>query len=102
VRDGRFKLHFPHDYATLGGKRGGRDGAPAPYTTAKIGLELFDLRADPGETTNVAAQHPEVVARLQQLAQEARTDLGDALHKTSGSGVRAAGKLGPDDARLVW
>jgi len=102
VRDGRFKLHFPHDYATLGGKPGGREGAPAPYTTATIGLELFDLRADPGETTDVAAQHPEVVDRLQQLAAAARAELGDALQKTSGSGVRAAGRLGPGDARLVW
>ncbi len=26
--------------------------------------ELYDLKADPGETTNVIAQHPDVVARL--------------------------------------
>ncbi|MBL8738326.1 MAG: sulfatase [Planctomycetes bacterium] len=102
VRDGRFKLHFPHDYATLAGKPGGRAGSPAPYTTARIGLELFDLRSDPGETTNVAATHPEVVARLQQLAQEARADLGDTLTKTVGNGVRPAGRLEPGEARLVW
>jgi hypothetical protein len=28
-------------------------------------VELFDLAADPGETTNLAEQMPEVVARLQ-------------------------------------
>ena len=29
------------------------------------GNELYDLRSDPGQTTNVADQHPEVVARMQ-------------------------------------
>ena len=28
-------------------------------------IELFDLAKDPGETTNVADEHPEVVADLQ-------------------------------------
>jgi arylsulfatase A len=36
-------------------------------------LELFDLAKDPTETTNVAAQHPEVVARLQRLLAEQHT-----------------------------
>ena len=30
-------------------------------------LELYDLATDPGERTNVAAQHPEVVARMQTI-----------------------------------
>jgi hypothetical protein len=28
-------------------------------------VELFDLGADPGETTNLADAHPEIVANLQ-------------------------------------
>ena len=36
-------------------------------------IELYDLAADPNETTNVADQHPEVVARLETIMRESRT-----------------------------
>jgi arylsulfatase A len=36
-------------------------------------LELYDLSADPTESTNVAGQHPEVVAKLDALIKGART-----------------------------
>lgn len=49
-------------------------------------LSLYDLEKDPAETTNVAADHLEVLARLRQLAHEARMDLGDYDH--TGSGAR--------------
>ncbi|MHC4498095.1 MAG: sulfatase family protein [Planctomycetota bacterium] len=41
-------------------------------------LTLYNLRDDIGETTNVASQHPDIVARLQSLLERARKDLGDA------------------------
>ncbi len=100
VRDRRWKLHFPHGYRRF--VAGGKGGSPAPYANARIGLELFDLHADPGETTDVAALHPDVVERLQRAAQAFRADLGDALTKTEGAGVRPAGRLGAGDARLPW
>ena len=33
-------------------------------------LELYNLENDPGETTDVADQHPEIVAKLQQMLRE--------------------------------
>ncbi|MCL6501605.1 MAG: sulfatase [Pirellulales bacterium] len=93
VRSGRWKLHFEHEYRTLAGQPGGSGGRPANYQQARIGLALFDLEADPGETTDLAAQHPEVVARLQQLADAAREDLGDTATGRQGRNVRQPGRL---------
>lgn len=40
-------------------------------------LELFNLKADLGERTDVAAQHPEIVARIEVILKTARTDSPD-------------------------
>lgn len=93
VLSGRWKLFFPHTYRTLGGKPGGTDGKPADYQNAKTELELYDLQNDLSETTNVAAKNPEVVERLQKLAELAREDLGDSLTDRRGSGVREPGRV---------
>ncbi len=37
-------------------------------------VELYDLAADPGEKTNVAADNPQVVERMRQVMAESRTD----------------------------
>jgi len=57
-----------------------------------IGLSLFNLQTDPSETTDLAARHPEVVTRLQGLAERAREDLGDSATKRPGKGVREPGR----------
>jgi arylsulfatase A-like enzyme len=64
VRAGRWKLHLPHAYRTLAGKPGGNGGKPVPYSQAKTEIALYDLEIDPGETKNVAANHPDVVRQL--------------------------------------
>ncbi len=102
VRDRRWKLHLPHSYRTLAGRPGGTGGKPAPYSQAKIGLALFDLKNDVGETTNVADKHPEVVQRLMEYAEQAREDLGDRLTDRKGKGIRPPGRLQEGDERLVW
>jgi arylsulfatase A len=93
VRSGKWKLHFPHAYRTLGGKPGGKGGQPVPYEQANTDLALYDLEADIGERNNVAAQHPDVVERLKQLAEVARGDLGDSATKREGVGVRQPGRV---------
>lgn len=37
-------------------------------------IELYDLATDPGETTDMAANHPEIVARSQEYLSKARTE----------------------------
>jgi len=93
VRMGKWKLHFPHQYRTLAGRPGGTDGKPASYSQAEIGLSLFDLASDPGEKANVAEQHPEIVQRIEALADHMREDLGDSRTKHLGGGLREAGRL---------
>jgi arylsulfatase A len=36
-------------------------------------IELYDLESDPAESTDVAAEHPDVVATMQRMLQESRT-----------------------------
>ncbi len=81
VRAGPWKLYFPRTYRTLTGSTAGNDGKPGPYKNVKAGLELFNLDEDLGERTDVGLQHPEVVRRLQVLANRMRDDLGDSLTK---------------------
>ncbi|MFA6547199.1 MAG: sulfatase [Limisphaerales bacterium] len=92
--DGRWKLQLPHGYRSLGGRPGGRDGVPAKYEQAKITEpQLYDLRDDIGEKTDVASSNPAVVQRLLVLAEQARADLGDSLTRRQGAGVREPGRL---------
>ncbi|MCA9216066.1 MAG: sulfatase, partial [Planctomycetales bacterium] len=101
VRDRQWKLHFPHQYRTMAGKPGGTNGIPNDYEQRKTGLELYDLKNDVSETTNVADKHPEIVARLKDAGEVARGLFGDSLtDRKSGTGSRPVGRLGPNDERL--
>lgn len=117
VRQGDWKLHLPHDYLEVAAEPG-RGGKPSNfanivkpdsieqsgirgiasrhgYRVEHTGIALYDLKSDPGETKDVASQHPEVVARLQAVAAQARADLGDSLTKTPGKNVRPPGDVRP-------
>jgi len=92
VRSGKWKLHFPHEYRSLDGPAGS-GGMPSRYIQRSIGLTLFDLEADRSETTNVAPEHPDVVKRLEALAEGARIELGDSATEQKGRGVREPGRV---------
>jgi arylsulfatase len=112
VRSGQWKLHLPHDYLTVAGSPG-TDGKPANhaqmrpvaieesgirgiasrhgYRVAQQPQALYDLTADPGETTDQSATQPTRVAELLRLAERVRADLGDDLTRTPGTGRRPVG-----------
>ena len=55
--------------------------------------ELYHLRRDIGETQDRAAEHPDIVARLESLAARCRADLGDSLTGTPGAHCRPCGRV---------
>jgi arylsulfatase A len=73
LRMGRWKLHLAKHGTRL--------------------TKLYDLDADPGERTDVAADHPEVIASFDDAIEQARTSLGDALVGRAGDDVRPAGRV---------
>ncbi len=94
MRMGKWKLYFPHEYRSIEGREGRSDGMPIPYNNhMKMGLELYDLENDISETSNVAEQHPEVVAKMQKVADQMREKLGDSLKDIEGSEVREPGRV---------
>ncbi len=101
IRTERWKLTFPHTYTALK-EAPGMDGAPGGYVATEAELELYDLDADPSETTDVKDEHPEIVADLVAAGERYRTELGDRLTGAEGSAVRPAGQMQEGDERLNW
>lgn len=71
VRSGPWKFVLPREKDPAGTGWWGRmiEAVPEPA--------LFNLVEDPGETTNVAAENPAVVAELTKRIERARRELGD-------------------------
>jgi len=82
VRSGPWKL-------ALRGQSIGMGFRNQPDDIKKAG-RLYNLADDIGETTDVAAKHPDVVERLTKLAEAMRADIGDGK---PGPGVRPAGSV---------
>jgi hypothetical protein len=91
VRQGKWKLHFPHGYRSYQGVEPGINGLPGPYAWGETGIELYDLDKDIAERNNVADRFPDVVRRLQALGEKAREELGDK--DLPGKEVRPPGRL---------
>jgi arylsulfatase A len=88
VRAGRWKLHLTHSYRTLEGAAG-QGGKAGTYRQTRTGMVLYDLQEDPGETKDVAGNHPDIVKHLKSLAAKERAELGDSETWQTGSGVRS-------------
>jgi len=99
VRMGRWKLSLPRASRTLDGKPGGVDGGETAYVEKPVPLALYDLEADPRETTDVSAAHPEVMREILAHVEAARAELGDALTKREGRARRGPGKVAATPAK---
>ena len=84
VRGGRWKLAIAPQKERTGKKPDAVEGKE-PFVP-----KLYDLDSDIGETTDVAAQHPDEVKRLQGFAATMAADLGT---KGEGPGVRPPGRV---------
>jgi len=94
VREGKWKRVYEHRTRSYAGVEPGMDGLPGPYAFPTVPAALYDLEFDIGETTDVSGEHPDIVARLDALAEEARASLGDRLTGRQGSEVRPPGRRG--------
>lgn len=92
VRYGDWKMYFPHRYRTLNGRKGRNDGIPIKYEYVDLEQkELYDLAKDPSETKNLYQEFPEVVKKIEALADIKRSEIGDDLTKIIGTENRPVG-----------
>ncbi len=93
VRKGPWKLHLPRNQQQL------------PFWDKnKVFLNkaqpvLYNLVDDEGETTDLAAKHPEVVQQMVGVAKQMRVELGEYLQR--GKGQRPTGSAIPGDSPIV-
>ena len=90
MRMGRWKLQFPHQWRDSKTSPA-NDGHAGKYVTQECELELYDLESDPGESKDVSSVYPEIVKKMQALADLKREELGDDLKKVQGKENRQPG-----------
>ena len=73
IRSGSWKLHLAVD------------GKPVRL--------LYDLKADLSESRDLSVERPEIVTKLEAIADGYRKDIGDALTGVSGENCRPPGKI---------
>lgn len=94
VRRDNWKLVFEHPSRSYLNQVPGNDGYPgiAPEDVI-MPYALYDLRRDPAEAYDVKDQYPQIVDELNKLAEKARNELGDDLHKRTGRETRPIGTV---------
>ena len=94
IRHGNWKLVFPHPGRTYQNFEPGVDGQPGEVNqNFNHPGGLYDLRRDPGERYDLSEYHPDIVDKLNNIANEAREDLGDDLSGKKGAGRREPGRV---------
>ena len=94
VRYGDWKMYFPHRYRTLNGREGRDDGTPIRYEYVNLKeKELYNLNEDPSETKNVHDKFPEIVKKIELLADLKRREIGDDLTNVIGEENRPIGTI---------
>jgi arylsulfatase len=101
VREGVWKRVYQHRTRSYLGVEPGNNGLPGPYSFPTVPAALYDLENDIGEAIDVSAAHPEIVERLDALADSVREVLGDRLTDRRGTEVRPPGRRGFDRAETV-
>lgn len=90
VRSGRWKLVLPRPAKPADAGWWGRMIEAVPSN------QLYDLTADPGETKDLASQHPSIVDELMKRVERARVELGDFDRVGSGARFFDDGPERPD------
>ncbi len=95
MRSGPWKMYFPHKSLSneVAAAKPGVDGAIGRSGSIVVGTELYHLGQDPQEKKNVSAEQPEVIKKLNTLADAIRSDLGDSITGVKGKSVRPAERL---------
>jgi arylsulfatase len=91
VRYKNWKLVLPHNSQTYESIHG-MNGFPGQEHYVNIPMALYDLAHDPGEKYDVQTLYPEMVKKIMQYVEDARTDLGDDLTHRKGQNVREPGR----------
>lgn len=92
---GDWKLYFQHKYRSIVPDQSVRnDGIPVDYYMIDMKeMELYHIPSDPSESKNLLAKNPNIVAKMEALAEMARKDMGDALHNREGKNNREPGMV---------
>jgi arylsulfatase len=89
-----WKLYFPHTYNSIEGQLPANDGKRGQTKQVKLDFtELYDLNSDKGEKINVAEKHPDIVSKMNEMADEIRKKIGDNLKGIKGTDNREPGRV---------
>jgi hypothetical protein len=91
IRYKHWKLVLPHNAGSYAAAVHGKDGSSGKIPRVNVPLALYDLAHDPGEAYDVQTLYPDILQKLQSIAEQAREDLGDDLMNRAGTNERKAG-----------